>query len=51
VGTVQPYYFIKEKIKNLEITPAQLALDPCTGSVVIMDPEDGTLLALVDYPG
>lgn len=51
VGTVQPYYFIKEKIKNLEITPSQLALDPCTGSVVIMDPEDGTLLALVDYPG
>ncbi len=43
--------FLKDKIKNLEITPAQLALDPCTGSCVIMDPNTGELLACVTYPG
>lgn len=50
-GTKGPYNFIKEKIKSLEITPAQLALDPCTGSCVIMDPNSGELLACVTYPG
>ena len=43
--------FMKEKIKNLEITPAQLALDPCSGSCVITDTNTGELLALVSYPG
>ena len=42
---------MKEKIKNLEITPAQLALDPCSGSCVISDPNTGNILALVSYPG
>lgn len=50
-GTSSPYTFLKNKIKNLEITPAQLALDPCTGSCVIMDPNTGELLASVTYPG
>ncbi|MCD8133520.1 MAG: peptidoglycan glycosyltransferase [Clostridiales bacterium] len=50
-GTVSAYNFLKEKIGNLEITPAQLALDPCTGSCVIMDPDTGELLACVTYPG
>ncbi|MCD8299942.1 MAG: peptidoglycan glycosyltransferase [Clostridiales bacterium] len=50
-GTVDACSFLKEKIKNLEITPAQLALDPCTGSCVIMDPNTGELLACVTYPG
>ncbi len=50
-GEVDAYSFLKEKIKNLEITPAQLALDPCTGSCVIMDPNTGELLACVSYPG
>ncbi len=45
------YSFLKQKIKNLEITPAQLALDPCTGSCVITDPDTGELLACVTYPG
>lgn len=43
--------FLKKKIKNLEITPAQLALDPCSGSCVITDTQTGELLALVSYPG
>lgn len=50
-GAVSAYNFIREKIKNLEITPAQLALDPCTGSCVITDVKTGELLALVSYPG
>lgn len=50
-GTVSAYNFIKEKIKNLEITPAQLALDPCSGSCVITDVNTGELLACVTYPG
>ena len=48
---ITPFAFLKEKIKNLEITPAQLALDPCTGSCVITDPQTGELKACVTYPG
>lgn len=50
-GRISAYSFIKDKIKNLEITPAQLALDPCTGSCVIADVNTGELLACVTYPG
>lgn len=50
-GTISSYAFLKEKIKNLEITPAQLALDPCSGSCVITDVNTGELLACVTYPG
>lgn len=50
-GAVTAHSFIKEKIKNLAITPAQLALDPCSGSCVITDVNTGELLALVSYPG
>jgi len=44
------YDFIIDQIKSLNITPAQLALDPCSGSVVITDPNNGNVLALVTYP-
>lgn len=50
-GGASAYQFIREKIKNLEITPAQLALDPCSGSCVITDVNTGEILALVSYPG
>lgn len=50
-GSTSAYTFLKNKIQNMEITPAQLALDPCTGSCVIMDPNTGELLASVSYPG
>lgn len=50
-GRVTAMNFIKEKIKTLEITPAQLALDPCTGSCVITDVNTGEVLAVVSYPG
>ena len=44
------YAFIYNKIKNLEITPDMLALDPCSGSLVVTDPKNGEVLALVSYP-
>lgn len=49
--TLSPFDFLMQRIKNLEITPAQLALDPCTGSCVIADVQTGELLACVTYPG
>ncbi len=50
-GTVSPYDFIMDRINNIEITPAQLALEPCTGSTVITDVKTGEIRALVSYPG
>lgn len=50
-GSISAYNFIRDKIKNLEITPAQLALDPCTASCVITNVKTGELLACVTYPG
>lgn len=50
-GSISSYSFIMEKINNIEITPAQLALDPCTGSTVITDINNGQIKALVSYPG
>lgn len=49
-GSLTAYDFIRSKIKSLEITPAQLALQPCSGSVVITDPDNGDVLACVTYP-
>lgn len=49
-GAKTPYEFIINKISNLEITPAMLALDPCSGSCVVTNTK-GELLALVTYPG
>ncbi len=44
------YNFISNKIENIQITPAQLALDPCSGSVIITDPDTGEVRAMVSYP-
>ena len=49
-GKMSAYNFMYKKIKNIEITPAQLALDPCSGSVVITDPDTGEVKAMVSYP-
>ncbi len=49
-GNAYAYTFMKEKISNIEITPAQLALDPCTGGAVITDVNTGEVRALVTYP-
>ena len=50
-GAITPVNFLLEKINNIEITPAQLALDPCTGSTIITDVNTGAIKALVTYPG
>ncbi len=49
-GRMSPYQFMINRISNLEVTPAQLALDPYSGSVVITDVNTGEVLALVSYP-
>ena len=45
------FTFIREKIGNTELTPAQIALDPCSGSAIVTDTTTGELLAMVSYPG
>ena len=50
-GTESAYQFMTNRISNLDLTPAQLAVEPCTGSMVITDPTSGDVLALVSYPG
>lgn len=49
-GDLSAYQFIRRKLNNLDITPAQLALDPCEGSVVVTDVDTGEILAMVSYP-
>jgi len=49
-GSLTAYDFIRDKIYNLEITPAQLALRPCSGAIVITDPDTGDVKACVTYP-
>ncbi|MGB4657779.1 MAG: penicillin-binding transpeptidase domain-containing protein, partial [Mobilitalea sp.] len=44
------YQFIVDKLTSLQITPDMLALEPCSGSVVITDVNTGDILALVSYP-
>ena len=50
-GGITAYDFMRQKIKSLEITPGQIALDPCSGSTVILDSKTGEVLAMVSYPG
>lgn len=50
-GQIDPYSFLVGKISSLEITPAQLALEPCSGSAVVTDVNTGEVLACVSYPG
>lgn len=49
-GNETSYVFMRKRIENLDITPAQLALDPYSGSIVITDVKTGDVLALVSYP-
>lgn len=50
-GAVGAYDFLRGKIQTLDITPGQLGLEPCTGSLVMTDPDSGDVLASVSYPG
>lgn len=49
--SLDSYEWLRSKIQKLEITPGQLALEPCTGSAVVTDPNTGEVLACVSYPG
>lgn len=49
-GVLGGYEFMYRKIKKLEITPAMLALDPCSGSIVVTDPSTGDVKAMAVYP-
>ncbi len=49
-GLTSPYHFMRDRIEHLDITPAQLALEPYSGSIVITDVNTGDVLALVSYP-
>lgn len=50
-GAMSAYDFFTAKIKKLEITPGMLALEPCSGGIVVTDPNTGDVLACVTYPG
>ncbi|MBR5361527.1 MAG: penicillin-binding protein [Lachnospiraceae bacterium] len=50
-GETEAFNFVSYLIRNIYITPAQLGLEPCSGSVVITAPFTGEVLALVSYPG
>ncbi len=45
------YTFMYNRIRDMDLTPAQLHLYPSTASVVVTDPETGDVLAMVSYPG
>ena len=49
-GLFNSFTFIKKKLENLDITPAMLALKPCSGSIVVTDVRTGEVRALVNYP-
>lgn len=49
-GRISAFQFMYNLIDNLEITPGQLGLEPCSGSIVITDVNDGSVKALVTYP-
>lgn len=50
-GSYSAYQFMIDKIAALEITPGQLALEPCSAGCIITDPATGQVLAAVSYPG
>ncbi len=49
-GAVTPYAFMRNRIEQLDLTPAQLALDPYSGSIVVTDVNMGDVLAIASYP-
>lgn len=49
--SISGYDFFKKKIQQLEITPAMLALEPCSGGMIVTDVNTGDVLACVTYPG
>lgn len=49
-GILGAYDFMTYAISNKIITPAQLALEPCSASAVVTNPKNGDIIAMVSYP-
>ena len=45
------FTYVQRLIRNGDLTPGDLHLYPYSGSVVITDPDNGQVLAMVSYPG
>lgn len=50
-GKTNAFSWIKSKLENLELTPGELALEPCSAGAVVTNPNTGEVLACVSYPG
>ncbi len=50
-GEIDAFSLMREKIRSRKITPAQLALDPCSASAVVVERRSGRILSCVSYPG
>ena len=49
-GSINSFDFMCKKIEQYGITPAMLALDLCSGSIVVTDPNSGAVKAMTSYP-
>ena len=49
-GEISTYTYVINQISDLNITPAMIALDPCSGSLIITDVDTGKVLAMATYP-
>lgn len=49
-GSLSPLETIIQNIEQDYLTPSDIHLDPCSGSVVISDPSSGEVLAMASYP-
>lgn len=49
-GTISAFDFMYKQIESLKITPAQIALTPCSSSCTLVDPSTGKIIAMVSYP-
>ena len=50
-GSVSSFGWLYNKIESLQITPGELGMEPCSGGLVVTDPDTGDVLACVSYPG
>lgn len=49
-GGISAFNFMIDQIKNIKVTPAMLALEPCSASVTLVKPGSGDVIAMVSYP-
>lgn len=49
-GAISPHRVVVDKLQKGEITPHMTNLDPSTGSVIVVDVNNGDVIASVSYP-